>query len=137
MLPEERNTTLDSNPLFVKQRLKKWFAFRSKTKMTGSTVGKAVGLQGLAEQKKHHAINVLNKPAPDVPAEVKVKMDHGTDFKKHALATLCGEIMPALLPPCYTYFEVGTKVMDGLKNSNLVTVSPDGILQCTMGRKKM
>ena len=46
MPPEERNTTLDSNPLFVKQRSKKWFAIQSKTKITGSTVGKAVGLQG-------------------------------------------------------------------------------------------
>ena len=136
MPPEERNTTLDYNPLSVKQRLKKWFAIQSKTKMTGSTVGKAVGLQGLAEQKRHHAINVLNKPALDVPAEVKVKMDHGTNFDKHALPTLCGEIMPALLPPCYAYFEVGTKVMDGPKNSNLITVSPDGILQCTMGERK-
>ena len=63
-------------------------------------------------------------------------MDHGTNFEKHALETLCGEIMPALLPPCYAYFEVDTKVMDGPKNTNLITVSPDGILQCTMGERK-
>ena len=75
----------------------------------------------------------MNESYPQIPPEVQIKLDHGTNFEKHALATLCGQIMPVLLPPRYCFLEVGTKVMSGPNMPNLITVSPDGMLQCTMG----
>ena len=103
------NENIKMNSLFVKQRSEEWFAIHKQTKVTGSSIGKAIDLQGLAQQKIHHTTNVLNKSYLQIPPEVQIKMDHGTNFEKHGLATLCGQIMPALLPPCYCFFEVGTK----------------------------
>ena len=58
-------------------------------------------------------------------------MEHGTNNKKNILATLTGLVIPAFLPPCYAFFEVGAKFISGTSCRDKVEVSTDGILKCT------
>ena len=68
---------------------------------------------------------------PDSPSkDVQVCLNHGRLFEKHAIATLVGAIMPALMPPCYSYFEVGSLIHNIDKQDQFLVVSPDGMLQC-------
>ena len=41
--------------------------------------------------------------------------------------------MPAFLPPCYAYFEVGPKLISHGLSGLQIEVSADGILKCTNG----
>ena len=45
------------------------------------------------------------------------------------MATLCGIVMPALLPSCAEYYEVGTFLVDGEVQKPLMAVSPDGVIR--------
>ena len=45
------NENIKMNSLFVKQRSEEWFAIHKQTKVTGSSIGKGIGLQGLAQKK--------------------------------------------------------------------------------------
>ena len=60
-------------------------------------------------------------------------MEHGTNNEKNILVTLTGLIIPAFLPPCYAFFEVGAKFISGSSCRDKVEVSGDGILKCTEG----
>ena len=92
------------NYMYIKQGSDIWHKIHSKAKITGSTFGKAIGLDGLKKQKEHHYEYILGKhPCP--PSEhVQAFLDHGRLFEKYALATLVGAILPALMPPCYSFF---------------------------------
>ena len=100
----------------------------------GSTFTKAVGLNGLSAQKEHHHVFVNGRDAPEIPKEVQKMLDHGIKFEIRGIVTLVGQIMPALLPPCYAFFEVGCILGDTPSRSNNIAVSPDGYLQCIYGQ---
>ena len=42
------------NYMYIKQGSDLWHKILSKAKLTGSTFGKAIGLEGLKKQKEHH-----------------------------------------------------------------------------------
>ena len=48
----------------------------------------------------------------------------------HSIASLVTLFASAFLPPCYHYFEVGSKTKDGQQVQDLLMVSPDGIFKC-------
>ena len=48
------STFLENNPQYVKQRCDKWKELRKKSRVTGSTMHNALGLQNLKEQKLHY-----------------------------------------------------------------------------------
>ena len=48
--------------------------------------------------------------------------------------TLAGQVMPALLPLCYAFFEVGCILGDTPSRSNNIAVSSNGYLQCIYGQ---
>ena len=112
-----------------------WHKLHSKAKVTGSSFAKSIGLDGLKKQKKHHYEYIMAKD-PGPPSEnLQAMFDHGRLFEKHALATLAGAIMPALLPPCYSFLEVGSLVHSIDNQDHFLVVSPDGMLQCIHGDK--
>ena len=55
-------------------------------------------------------------------------MQFGRDNEINATVTLVGLLMPALLPSCVTFFEVGPQCIDGVHKENLIEVSADGII---------
>ena len=82
----------------IKQRSDKWFEERKKVKVTGSSVYRAVGCDGLKNQKEHFN-QVINGALPAEPSEVqRLAMEHGTESEIHQMATMCGIIMPFLFP---------------------------------------
>ena len=58
-------------------------------------------------KKKHHHVFVNSRDAPEISKELQKMLDHGIKFEIREIATLLGQIMPALLPPCYTFLKVG------------------------------
>ena len=138
LLPHElRQTTEDDNTLtdslYMKQGLDDWYTLHSQAKITGSTFGKAIGLDGLKKQKEHHYEYMLGKKPAPPNDHLQAMFDHSKKFEVHALATLVGAIMPALLPPCYSFFEIGSLVEYSENDSPFLVVSPDGILECIQG----
>ena len=59
--------------------------------------------------------------------------DHGTRNKINAIATLVSTIVPAYLPACFAFYEVGPCFISGESRKNILEVSADGILQCAFG----
>ena len=119
-----------SNFIYIPQRSSVWHEIRRNVQLMGSTFTKAVGLNGLSAQKEHHHVFVNGRDAPEIPKEIERMLDHGINFEIRGIVTLVGQIMPALLPPCYAYFEVGCILGDTPSRSNNIAVSPDGYLQC-------
>ena len=114
------DVTNADNFMYVPQRSSLWYDIRKKVRLTGSTFGKAIGLNRLSAQKEHHHIFVnCHKPAP-ISEEVQKMLDHGTNFKIRGIATLVGQIMPTLLPPCYAFFEVGCLLGNTHPHGNII-----------------
>ena len=67
---------LEQNPQYVKQRSDKWFELRKKSRVTGSTMHNALGLQNLKSQKLHFN-NFVSKTST-VPEEPNDAMIHGS-----------------------------------------------------------
>ena len=89
--------------------------------------------ESLKAEKEHVYIFGKGRPPKDVDPEVQKYLDFGTENKIHAVATLVGCIMPALLAPCYIFLECGPPFIHGLSRKNLIEVSVDGIVQCKNG----
>ena len=123
----------EANSDLIKQRTPEWEVLRKSCRVTGSTLHKALGLDGLARQKEHHHTFLCGRSESVLSSEIKKRMEHGTNNEKNILATLIGLIIPAFLPPCYAFFEVGAKFISGTSCREKVEVSADGILKCTEG----
>ena len=123
-----------SNSQFIKQGTTAWHNVQKCVRVTGSTLCKAIGLDTLSAQKVHHSVYVQKKDPPSVTPEVQKMMEYGSKNEVNGLATLVGSLIPALLPPCHSYFKVGTIVMDSPSQKNFIAVSPDGYVQCTHGK---
>ena len=48
-------------------------------------------------------------------------------FQIHGIATLAGLYMPAFMPSCMTFKEVGCYIKNGYYKHHLLVDSPDGI----------
>ena len=57
----------------------------------------------------------------------------GYENEIHAISTLVGLAMPALLPTCYVFLECGPMFIHRQNWRNLIKVSGDGMLQCKNG----
>ena len=90
--------------MYVPQRSAVWHDIRKNVRLTGSTFGKVIGLNGLSSQKEHYHVFVNGRNPPPIPPEVQQMLDHGTKFKIKGIGSLVGQIMPSLLPPCYAFF---------------------------------
>ena len=123
----------EDNVQFVKQRSKKWFEIRSKARITGSTMYAALGLDTLAKQKEHHYIHVRGRKPPPTPPDLQKLFDHGTKNEVNAIATLISTVVPAYLPACFAFYEVGPAFIHSQGRKYLMEISADGILQCSDG----
>ena len=68
------------------------------------------------------------------PPNLKKKFDHGTKNEVNATAMLISIIVPAYLPACYSFYEVGPTLIHTAEGKKLLEVSADGVLQCSLGR---
>ena len=129
-------TDLDNerNMQFVKQRSDKWFEIRKQYRITGSTLNAALGLDTLKKQKDHHYVHIRGRKHPPTPPELQKKFDYGTKNEVNATATLITTVAPAYLPACYAFYEVGPAFINSTDRKNLIEVSADGVLQCSLGK---
>ena len=126
---------MSENTCYIKQGSDQWHSVHNKVRVTGSTIGKASGLDTLSAQKVHHSVFVSKKTPPVPTPDVMEKLQYGSRNEVHALATLVGALIPALLPPCHSFFEVGTLLSDSPSREKFLPVSPDRFIQCTGGGK--
>ena len=125
----------DRNIQFVKQRSEKWFHIHKQARVTGSTLNAALGLDTLQKQKQHLYIHVRGRKPPPVSDDLQKKFDHGTKNEVNAIATLISTVIPAYLPACYAFYEVGPAFVGCDEYPKLLEVSADGILQCSLGQE--
>ena len=125
--------TDETNYEYIKQRSEMWYSVRQKFHVTASTLYRAIGLDMLQRQKEHHYIFICRRSEKPHDAELAKRLKHGTENKVNIISTLVSKIMPAFLPPCYAYFEVGPKIISHGLSSLQIEVSADGILKCTNG----
>ena len=73
---------------FIKQRTQNWHNMRKECKVTGSTLGRSIGLNTVKAQKEHfdRVINRVEPPSPN--PQVQAAMQHGTENEIHAVGTL-------------------------------------------------
>ena len=50
------------------------------------------------------------------------------------IGTVVSQVMPALLPPCYVFREVGPVIVSGGIRDELLCVSADGVIECINGK---
>ena len=135
--PEIVKFTLDlkeeNNLQYIKQRTEEWFALRKQSRVTGSTLNSAIGLDTLQKQKQHHYIHIRGREPPPVPDDLQKKFDYGTKNEVNGIATLISTVAPAYLPACFAYYEVGPCFVGTVSHPKLLEVSADGILQCSYG----
>ena len=124
------NLDLPENTDIIKQQLEKWFNVRKKAKVTGSTMYNALGLSSLGDLKQHHYQFLKKRSPPPFSDEVKKRMKYGQENEKNALAAVIGGLLPAFLPNCFSFLEVGPSFISVFREENFMEVSPDGLLRC-------
>jgi hypothetical protein len=107
---------------FTKQRSERWHRLRDNSRVTGSTLFKALGFGTLKEQQEHYEKVFLHKK-PSIPDEVQRLFDYGTENENNALATLLGKIIPVYFPSL-VYREDGCELLD--LGDSYAVVSGDG-----------
>ena len=123
----------EENAQFIKQHTNKWFEVREQARVTGSTLNTAIGLDTLMKQKEHHYVHVHSRKPPPTPPSLQKKFDHGMKNEVNATATLISTVVPAYLPACYSFYEVGPAFVHSTNREKLLEVSADGVLRCSHG----
>jgi hypothetical protein len=95
---------------------------RKESRVTGSTLFRALGLATLREQQEHFdcVYHGIERPISD---KLQSFFDYGTRDELNALGTLLGKIVPVYFPQL-TYIEAGCEIMD-LGDSRAI-ISGDG-----------
>ena len=75
------------NSSYVKQHSSEWHVLCDSAMVTGSTLGKAMGLQTLKQQKEYYQVKFKNKKQVISP-ELKKILDHGTENEVHVSLSL-------------------------------------------------
>ena len=119
------------NARYIKQRTVEWDVLRSSSRVTGSTLNCAIGLDTLARQKQHHYEFVCGHGRNVTDPLHLQRLNHGAENEVNIIATLITYILPAYLHPCYAFFEVGPVILHHCRLK--IVVSADGILQCPNG----
>ena len=94
---------------------------------------RALGLDTLKAEKEHFNIHIRKLPSTPLSTDVQEYIKFGSENEINAISTLIGLLMPALLPSCHAFFEVGPKFIHGVHKKDFIEVSGDGIIQCTKG----
>ena len=121
------------NTQFCSQRSPIWYCLQQKNLVTGSSMYKGLGLDTLKAEKEHFNVYVHKLPNVPISEEVQKYIQFGTENEINAIASVVGLLMPALLPSCFAFFEVGPQFIHGIHRENLIKVSADGIINCTHG----
>ncbi|WAR15615.1 hypothetical protein MAR_005720 [Mya arenaria] len=116
------------NTRLIPQRTDKWFEVRKCAKVTGSTLYKALGLDGLKKQKEYFEHIKCNLPEQEVSEQAKLNMQHGTLNEENAVATIISKIMPIFTVELVFFEEGCVQVFDEDAQPFLV-VFPDGSLR--------
>ena len=95
---------------------------------------KAIGLDTLQCQKDHHYTYVCRRNMSVPDSDLAKRLQHGMENEVNIISTFAAKIMPAFLPPCHAYFEVGPKIIKHGMNAFKIEVSNDGLLKCTYGK---
>lgn len=112
------------NPPLIKQRTEIWHALRKQSKITGSTINTALGLDGLKKQKSFWEERDGKKEAEQIPDFLKERFEYGTRNELNAVATLISRYLPAFHPTT-CFYEEGCYTCSHESKINLI-VSPDG-----------
>ena len=83
----------------------------------------------MAAQKNQYRKFIL-KVQQEITEETAANFKHGIETEVHAIATVVGLLLPALLPPCCTFIEVGPHFVNTPERQCMLEVSPDGIIKC-------
>ena len=95
--PTNASTLGALNPRRTKQRTEQWHELRRLSKITGSTLYKAIGLGLLREEQARYDEVYAGKVSETTP-ELQELFDYGTQQEPNALATLLAKYMPVYLP---------------------------------------
>ena len=85
----------------------------------------------MTKQKEHHYIHVCGRIPPPISENIQKLLDHGTNNKVNAIAMLISTVVPAYLPACYAFYELGPAFVHSEEQQNILEVSADGLLQCS------
>ena len=118
----------EANTQFCSQRSEIWHRLRSKARITGSSMFRALGFDTLKEEKEHCYVYYKGRPPKDFTPEVQRYIQFGCENEIHAISTLVDLATPALLPLCYVFLECGPMFTHGQNQRNLIKVSGDGML---------
>ena len=121
----------EENIQYVKQHSDERFKIRKLARITGSTLHSGLGLETLTKQKEHHYIHVRGRIPPPIPENIQKLLDHSTKNEVNAIATLISTVVPAYLPACYPFYELGPAFVHSEERQNILEVSADGLLQCS------
>ena len=94
----------DGNSHYVKQGSKKWFEMRKLSRVTGSTLQASIGLD-----KEHYYVHITGRIPPSPTPQLQKLFDHGKKNEVNRVGTIVSTLLPAFLPECYAFFEVGPK----------------------------
>ncbi|KAH3898006.1 uncharacterized protein LOC127864724 [Dreissena polymorpha] len=120
--------TEKNDPRLIKQRSTAWFDIRSKAKVTGSTLYRSIGLDGLKNLKEHFEQVICGAPEKQFSEKVKDAMKHGVENEINAVATLVGKVIPVLFPGMI-FCEEGCVISSDDSGNTFCVVSPDGSLR--------
>ena len=118
---------------YIKQGSDQWHTLRKTTRVTGSSLYRAIGLDTLQRQKEHHYTFVSGRSPNVHDPTTEKRLKHGRDNEVNIITTLVAKIMIAFLPPCYSFFEVGPKFIEFGNSGFKVEVSADGVVKCPNG----
>ena len=125
----EKVGALDDNMVLsnINQRSDAWFAVRKTAVITGSTLYKALGFDGLKAQKAHYAMVFQGEEPSSPDNETQKRMEYGSKNEINAVATLVSKIMPVYYPQ-KEFVEEGCYNIPTAGIGRLL-VSPDGSLR--------
>ena len=138
LLPSEYvQTQMDlnsgTNSMYVSQGSQLWKDMRKEAPVTGSSMYRALGLETLKAEKEHICVHVKGLRDQVFDDISKKRIEFGSENEVNGVATLVGILIPALLPSCHEYYEVGPIFIDGSDKKKLIEVSSDGLIQCANG----
>ena len=125
--------SLSQNYDIIKQRSITWLTLWKTAKVTGRTLYNALGLSSLSDLKQHHCQFIKKRSPPPFSDDENKRLEYGTENEKHIIATVLGNLVPALLPHCFAFQEVGSVFLDIAGEENFIEVSADSLLMCFGG----
>ena len=114
--------SLDTKHMIQKSEI--WFEERRKSKVTGSRVYSAIGMDTLKGQQQHFDEVIFGAQRPEFDEQSKANMLHGTENENNAKSTLLTKVLPVYYPELI-YYEEGCYTMSH-NDQTLLLVSPDG-----------